>query len=87
MGTPVLALPVGPSMLREVDLIGVFRYCNTYPAALALLGSGQLGDVGKMITQRYPLSEAITAFEDLKRGKDKDGKTVIKVMVGNLDLE
>jgi len=87
MGTPVLALPVGPSMLREVDLIGVFRYCNTYPEALALLASGKLGDVSKMITQRYPLEKAVEAFETLKRGRDENGKTVIKVMVGNLDLE
>lgn len=87
MGTPVLALPVGAAMLREVDLIGVFRYCNTYPDALALLASGKLGDVGKMVTQRYPLDRAVEAFEDVKRGKDKDGNTVIKVMVGNLDLK
>lgn len=87
MGTPVLALPTGPSLLREVDLIGVFRYCNTYPEALALLASGKLGDVGKMITQRYPLEQAVQAFETIKRGKDENGNPVIKVMVGNLDLE
>jgi L-iditol 2-dehydrogenase len=87
MGTANLTLPTGPSLLREVDLIGVFRYANTYPEALALLGSGSLGDVGKMITHRYPLDRAVEAFEDLKRGRDKDGKTIIKPMVGNLDLQ
>jgi L-iditol 2-dehydrogenase len=87
MGTAVLALPVGASMLREVDLIGVFRYANTYPEALALLASGKLGDVSKMITQRYPLEKAAEAFETLKRGKDENGNTVIKVMVGNYELQ
>jgi len=87
MGTANLVLPCGPSLLREVDLIGVFRYCNTYPEALALLGSGQLGDVSKMVSQRYPLEQAEQAFEDLKRGRDKDGNPVIKPMVGNLDLK
>jgi L-iditol 2-dehydrogenase len=28
MGTPNLLLPTGPSFIREVDLIGVFRYAN-----------------------------------------------------------
>lgn len=87
MGTANLYLPTGPSLLREVDLFGVFRYANTYPDAIALLASGQLGDVGQMISQRYPLERANEAFEDMKRGKDKDGKTVIKPFVGNWDLK
>jgi len=87
MGTANLFLPTGPSFIREVDLIGVFRYANTYPDALALLGSGQLGDVGRMVSHRYPLDRAQEAFEDLKRGRDSHGKTVIKPMVGNLDLK
>ncbi|KAK8847444.1 hypothetical protein IAR55_005302 [Kwoniella newhampshirensis] len=86
MGTKVLSLPTGPSILSEVDLIGVFRYCNTYPDALALLASGKLGDVSKMASHYYSLEDAEVAFEDLKRGKDKNGKTVIKPMVGNLEL-
>ncbi|TYJ56917.1 hypothetical protein B9479_002362 [Cryptococcus floricola] len=86
MGTKVLSLPTGPSLLSEVDLIGVFRYCNTYPDALALLASGKLGDVSKMASHYYALEDAEVAFEDLKRGKDKNGRTVIKPMVGNLEL-
>ena len=87
MGTANLLLPTGASIIREVDIIGVFRYANTYPEALALLGSGRLGDVGRMISQRYPLSEAVQAFEDMRQGRDKDGNTVIKPMVGNLELK
>nr|XP_019005099.1 xylitol dehydrogenase [Kwoniella mangroviensis CBS 8507]OCF68560.1 xylitol dehydrogenase [Kwoniella mangroviensis CBS 8507] len=86
MGTKVLSLPCGPSLLSEVDLIGVFRYANTYPDALALLASGKLGDVGAMASHYYPLENAKDAFEDLKRGRDANGKTVIKPMVGNLKL-
>lgn len=81
-----MLLPVSTCLIREVDLIGVFRYANTYPEALALLASGQLGDVGKMVTQKYPLDQAVQAFEDVRRGRDKDGKPVIKVMVGNAEL-
>jgi L-iditol 2-dehydrogenase len=39
-----------------------------------------------MVTQRYPLDRAGEAFEDMRRGRDKDGNTVIKPMVGNLEL-
>lgn len=84
MGTQELLLPVGLSLIREVDLIGVFRYANTYPEALALLGSGKLGDVGQMITQRYTLEDAAKAFEALKKGKDENGNYVIKAMVGSV---
>ncbi|KLT42399.1 xylitol dehydrogenase, partial [Cutaneotrichosporon oleaginosum] len=82
MGTPNMLLPASATLLREVDLHGVFRYANTYPEALALLGSGRLGDVGKMVTQRYPLERASEAFEAVKAGRDAEGKAVIKVVVG-----
>ena len=62
--------------------MGVFRYANTYPAALALLGSGQLGPVEKMVTQRYPLEKAEEAFQAIQKGKDEQGNMVVKVMVG-----
>ncbi|WWC67990.1 uncharacterized protein I206_101909 [Kwoniella pini CBS 10737] len=86
MGTKVLSLPCGPSLLSEVDLIGVFRYANTYPDALSLLASGKLGNVGAMASHYYSLENAEQAFNDLRRGKDDNGKTVIKPMVGNLSL-
>jgi hypothetical protein len=35
-----------------------------------------------MVTQRYSLERAGEAFEAVKAGKDKDGKPVIKVVVG-----
>lgn len=87
MGTANLTLSTGVSLIREVDSMGVFRYANTYPEALALLGSGQLGDVEQMVSRRYPLERANEAFEDMKRGRDKDGNPVIKPMVGNLQLQ
>jgi L-iditol 2-dehydrogenase len=82
MGTSALLLPTGPSLIREVDVMGVFRYANTYSAALALLGSGQLPNVEKMITQRYPLIQAEDAFNDVARGKGINGEMVVKVMIG-----
>lgn len=82
MGTSALLLPTGPSLIREVDIMGVFRYANTYPSALALLGSGQLKGVEEMVTQRYSLEKAEEAFADVARGRGTGGEMVVKVMIG-----
>jgi L-iditol 2-dehydrogenase len=59
------------------------RYANTYPAALALLSSGALDGVEKMITHRFPLSESAHAFHTMKKGVDEKGGLVVKVIVGS----
>jgi len=82
MGTPNPTLPLSAAACREVDLVGVFRYANTYPAALALLASGKLRGIEKMVTQRFPLDRTAQAFEMLAKGKDEKGGLVLKVMVG-----
>ncbi len=30
MGTPIQTLQLSAAHLKEVDIIGIFRYCNTY---------------------------------------------------------
>jgi L-iditol 2-dehydrogenase len=82
MGTSLMVLPTGPSLIREVDILGVFRYANTYPAALALLSSGQLGNVETMVTHKFQLKDTEEAFRTVARGKGPDGHPCIKVMIG-----
>lgn len=83
MGTRNIVLPLSAAALREVDIQGSFRYCNTYPAALALLGTpGKLPNVEKIITHRFGLEESARAFELLARGRDEEGRMVLKVMIG-----
>lgn len=42
MGVPIQTLPIGAAALREVDILGVFRYSGTYPVAISMLSGGSL---------------------------------------------
>jgi L-iditol 2-dehydrogenase len=84
MGTPILTLPMSAAALREVDLIGVFRYANTYRPAIEMLSNPPkaLPDLTKLITQRYKgLDKIKDAFSMAGQVKDADGNLVIKVFV------
>ncbi|EXJ94906.1 L-iditol 2-dehydrogenase [Capronia coronata CBS 617.96] len=85
MGTPTQTLPLGAAALREVDIIGVFRYANCYPAAIALFASGQLDGVAEdLVTHRVPLTDGEMAFR-LAANQPKDGedggRVPVKVVV------
>lgn len=85
MGTPTQTLPLGAAALREVDIIGVFRYANCYPAAIALFASGQLDGVAEgLVTHRVALSEGVKAFRlALNQGKEgeDEGRVPVKVVI------
>jgi L-iditol 2-dehydrogenase len=82
MGRPIQTLPIGAAALREVDIIGVFRYANCYPAAIKLVASGKLdGVLGALVTHRRGLDKGVEAFELASRGVDESGKAVVKVVV------
>ncbi|KAF5314743.1 hypothetical protein D9611_007070 [Ephemerocybe angulata] len=83
MGARNVTLPLSSAACREVDILGSFRYCNTYPEALALLASGELENVERLVTHRFPLSETKRAFDMMMRGVDDEGNMVLKVMVGS----
>jgi len=68
IGPPTQTLPIHEAALREVDLIGIFRYRNRYPEAIDLIASGKI-DVKPLITSLYNLEETKMAFEDLRSGK------------------
>ncbi|KYG27714.1 NAD(P)-dependent alcohol dehydrogenase [Alkalihalobacillus trypoxylicola] len=60
----------------EIDIMGLFRYVNTYPAVIKSLGQ-QGVSIEKVITDKYPLSEIKTAIEVARTEKEKS----IKVMI------
>ena len=84
MGTPVQTLPISAAALREVDLVGVFRYANTYPTGVEVVSKKgpDYPDFSKLVTHRYRgLEDVEKAFETAARTKDDDGNLVIKVVL------
>jgi L-iditol 2-dehydrogenase len=82
MGTPIQTLPMSASHLKEVDIIGIFRYANTYPIGLKIISSGVLPSLDNMITHRFKgLASAKDAFDIATKTADKDGKLVLKVLI------
>jgi L-iditol 2-dehydrogenase len=71
------SLPIVNAAVREIDIRGVFRYANCYPAALSLIASGRI-DVKPLITHRYTINESVQAFEMAESGQ------AIKVMVSSI---
>lgn len=74
MGMSEMSLPILDAACREVDLRGIFRYANTYPAALAL--ASKL-DLSSLITHRFSLREVEKAFNTFKTPSAKSIKIVI----------
>ncbi|RVW05738.1 NAD(P)-dependent alcohol dehydrogenase [Rhodococcus xishaensis] len=61
MGADEMTLPVHIIQHRELLLTGVFRYANTWQAAISLERSGRV-DLDSMVTKRFPLAEAEQAL-------------------------
>ncbi|NXX99725.1 DHSO dehydrogenase, partial [Centropus bengalensis] len=68
LGPEMVSVPMVHAAVREVDIRGIFRYCNTWPVAIALLASKRI-DVTPLVTHRFPLEKALEAFETTKRGE------------------
>ena len=90
MGTPVQTLPLSVAHLREIDILGIFRYANTYATGIRLLcaqaksGGGRLAlpNLEGMVTHRFKgLAAAKGAFELASRTSDDDGNLVLKVVI------
>lgn len=76
MGHNEMTVPLTPAAAREVDIVGIFRYKDTWPLCIQFLQSGKI-DVKPLITHRFGFSqkEVEEAFEVSARGS-----TAIKVM-------
>jgi len=76
MGHNEMTVPLTSAAIREVDVVGIFRYKDTWPLCIEFLRSGKV-DVKPLITHRFGFSqrEVEEAFEVSARGRD-----AIKVM-------
>ncbi|KAI0541256.1 GroES-like protein [Xylaria digitata] len=89
MGTPIQTVPLSVAHLKEIDILGIFRYANTYPTGIRLLspsGHGNptpaLPSLDNMVTHRFKgLAAAKDAFELAGRTSDDDGNLVLKVII------
>ncbi|KUI68252.1 L-idonate 5-dehydrogenase [Cytospora mali] len=88
MGTPIQTLPLSVAHLREVDILGIFRYANTYATGVRLLcaqkkgGAFGLPSLDDMVTHRFKgLHNAKQAFELAGRTVDDEGRLVLKVVI------
>lgn len=71
-------IPIDVNLLvdSELDVFGLFRYVNTYPAAIQALSSSNI-DIEKVITHKYALKDIKEAVEMARTQKD----TSIKIMI------
>lgn len=84
MGNPIQHLHIGAAALREVDLLGVFRYANAYPTAIELMAKGKIPALDKLITHKvHGLDKVSEAFALAGRPVDDNGNLVVKVAVLN----
>ncbi len=85
MGTPIQTVPLSAAHLREVDILGIFRYANTYQTGIKLLGGKghmKLPSLDEMVTHKFKgLEAAKKAFELAGRTSDDEGKLVLKVVI------
>lgn len=82
MGTPIQTLHMSSAHLKEVDILGIFRYANTYPIGIKIISSGALPSLDNMITHRFSgLKSAREAFELAGKTIDKDGNFVLKILI------
>jgi L-iditol 2-dehydrogenase len=68
----------------EVDLQYQYRYSNTWPKAIRLVKNGVI-DLRKLVTHRFPIEDAIKAFETA--ANPKTGAIKVQIMSSEEDVK
>lgn len=62
MGQPLQEINLGLALVREIEIIAVWRYTNTFQPAIELISTGMV-DVGSLITHKYDMESIVDALE------------------------
>jgi L-iditol 2-dehydrogenase len=62
MGRPMMNLNVGVTIVREVEILGVWRYTNTFQPAIDLIEAGVV-DVKPLVTHQFDFTDVVKALE------------------------
>lgn len=90
IGSHVQNLPIGAAALREVDIVGSFRYANTYLRAIELLSKprANLPGLHTLITHSFDgLDMVEPAFQVASKAQDESGRMVLKTILTFNDPE
>lgn len=80
VGLPVdrVAFDVSGATTKELRFETVFRYAHQYDRAIAMFGSGKV-DLKPLITETFPFSASIAAFDRAAAGRPADVKLQIRM--------
>lgn len=78
MGQNEMRLPLVEASIREVDILGSFRYANTYPTCIDLISRGKI-NVKPLITHRFGFDEE-QVLQGFETAKNAAAHGAIKVM-------
>ncbi|MPC07743.1 Sorbitol dehydrogenase [Portunus trituberculatus] len=76
VGPSEVTVPLTHAAVREVDILGVYRYVNCFPIAIDLLAK-KLVDVKPLITHRFNFEEFQKAFDMFHSAEDGAVKCMI----------
>ena len=62
LGAPEMTLPIEHIQNLEITVTGIFRYADTWPAAIHLVASGQV-DLDSLVTGKFDLEHAAEALD------------------------
>ncbi len=62
LGNPEMTLPIEHIQNLEISVTGIFRYTDTWPAAIHMVASGQV-DLDSLVTGRFDLDHVEDALE------------------------
>lgn len=77
-GPQNVSLPIADAAIREVNIMGSFRYRNCFPLSIALVSSGKV-NLKPLISHRFAFNQTLDAFNTAFRGEGV--KVMIRVRV------